>query len=133
MEEQRRSLPDTIDDVLYFIENRVSPIIDIKGTWFQFVIIRKEGGEVIGDAGIHFPDSGKNGTGIGCTIDKNYQRFGFATEAMAEIIKLIFTDLKKNRVIASIDPGNFSSIKLAGKLGLRLESHHKKSIFLNGE
>ena len=35
-------IPNTIDDVYDFIKNRVSSTIDQIGTWYQFVIIKKE-------------------------------------------------------------------------------------------
>lgn len=126
-------IPRTIDEVSDFIANRVSSTIDSKETWFQFVIIKNENGELIGDIGLHFFDSENKQVEIGCTIDKKHQKLGFANEAMSEILRLLFKDLNKHRIVASIDPRNECSIKLVKKLGMRLEAHFKESILLNGE
>ena len=125
-------IPKTIDDVSNFIINRVSPTINEQGTWFQFVIILKESGELIGDAGLHFYDTENSQAEVGCTINKNYQQQGIATEAMTEILGLLFNGLHKHRVTASIDPRNTNSIKLVEKLGFRQEAHFRESILIDG-
>jgi len=122
-----------MDDVISFIENRVSPTIDISGTWFQLVIIKKEGDKVIGDVGLHFFDSDNKQVEIGCTIDKNWQKHGYASEALSEIFRYLFKTLDKHRIIASVDPRNENSVKLVEKLGFRKEAHFKESIFQDGE
>jgi RimJ/RimL family protein N-acetyltransferase len=126
-------IPKTIDDVSDFIENRVSSILNFKGTWFQFVIIEKGSEELIGDIGLHFFDSENKQVEIGCTIDKKHQNLGFASEAMSEVIRYLFKDLNKHRIIASIDPRNENSLKLVKRLGLKQEAHFKESILQNGE
>ena len=126
-------IPKTINDVVSFIENRVSPTININGTWFQFVVIKKDDGALIGDVGIHFFDPDNKQVEIGCTIDKNYQKHGYASEALSEIFQYIFKTLDKHRIIASIDPRNEGSIRLVEKLGFRKEAHFKESIFQDGE
>ncbi len=125
-------IPKTIEDVSEFIKNKVSSIIDIKGTWYQLVIIIKESGELIGDAGMHFYDSENQQVELGCTLDKKYQGQGFASEAMDKIIKFLFTKMNKHRIIASMDPRNLDSIKLVERLGLRRAAHFKESILSDG-
>jgi len=126
-------IPKAIDDVVSFIDNRVSPTININGTWFQFVVIKKDDGALIGDVGLHFFDPDNKQVEIGCTIDKNYQKHGYASEALAEIFQYLFKALEKHRIIASIDPRNEGSIRLVEKIGFRKEAHFKKSIFQDGE
>lgn len=126
-------IPESVKDVIDFIETRVSPVPDIKDTWFQLVILKKDTGELIGDAGLHFFDHDNKQVEIGCTIDKKYHKLGFATEAMSEIMKFLFIRLKKHRIIGSIDPRNIGSINLVKKLGLRQEAHFRESILQNGE
>ncbi len=126
-------IPDTIADVQDFIRNKVSEEIDQPDTWFQLVIIKKDNGELIGDIGIHFLESGSFQVEIGCTLNCNQQGKGFATESLTEILKFLFQKLNKHRVIASIDPRNEKSIKLVERLGLRKEAHFRKSILINNE
>lgn len=126
-------IPETIDDVYDFVNNKVSSTIDIIDTWYQFVIIRKENNELIGDLGIHFIDQDKKQVEIGCTLDKNHQRNGYATEVLSQIMDYLFSTLKKHRIITSIDPENFKSIGLVERLGFRKEAHFKESLLINGE
>jgi len=124
-------IPRNIKDVQDFILNRVSPTINENGTWFQFVIISKAAGEIIGDAGLHFFDKENKQVEIGCTISKKHQRNGFATEAIGEVMRYLFETMNKHRIIASIDPGNISSVRLFEKLNFRKEAHFKESIRVN--
>lgn len=126
-------IPKTIDDVVRFIDNRVSPVININGTWFQFVIIIKESNLIIGDIGTHFFDPNNKQVEIGCTIDKNFQKHGYASEALSAVFRYLFRTLDKHRIIASIDPRNEGSIKLVERLGFRKEAHFKESVYQDGE
>jgi RimJ/RimL family protein N-acetyltransferase len=126
-------IPKTIDDVHVFIRDRVSPAIDLVGTWYQFVMIKKESGELVGDIGIHFLDADRKQAELGYTLDKNQQGKGYATEALVKIINYLFNELNKRRIVTSIDPRNIKSIALVKRLGFRKEAHFKESILQNGE
>ena len=125
-------VPKKIDDVYDFIKNKVSSKIDVIDTWYQFVIIRKDNNELIGDIGVHFIDSDKKQVEVGCTLNKKYQRKGYATEALRQTIDYLFSKFNKHRIITSIDPENIKSIGLVEGLGFRKEAHFKKSILING-
>lgn len=126
-------VPTTIDDVYEFTKNRVSSTIDLFDTWYQFVIIEMENKKLIGDLGIHFLDLDKKQAEIGITLDKNYHKRGYATEALKETINYLFNQLNKRRIVVSIDPRNTKSIGLIKRLGFRKEAHFKESILINGE
>jgi RimJ/RimL family protein N-acetyltransferase len=127
-------IPETVEDVSDFI-SRTSTVINIPGTWFQFVIIECDSDTLIGDIGIHFLDTDSENlqTEIGYTLDKNFRGKGYATEALTEIIDYLINDLNKHRIIASIDPSNIDSIRLIERLGFRKEAHFKESLFFRGE
>ena len=126
-------IPRTLDDAYDFIGNEVAKTIDQYDTWFQFAIIKKDNDELIGDIGVHFLDEEKCQVEIGCTLAKNHHGKGFAREALNAIIKYLFVDLNKRRIISSIDPRNANSIKMVESLGFRKEAHFKESILINGE
>jgi len=126
-------IPKTIEDVHDFITRRTSPEINLPGTWSQFVILKKDNNELIGDVGVHFLDSAGFQVELGCTLNSNHQGKGFATEALMAVINFLFNRLNKHRVIASIDPRNLKSIQLFERLGFRKEAHFKQSIFINDE
>jgi RimJ/RimL family protein N-acetyltransferase len=126
-------IPTTINDVRDFITNRVSPEIDLPGTWVQFVVIKRDDNQLIGDIGIHFLPSDVFQVEIGCTLSKNHQCKGYATEALTATFNYLFDELNKHRIIASIDPRNLPSISLFERLGFRKEAHFRESYFVNGE
>jgi len=126
-------IPKNIDDAYDFISNKVSKYIDQYDTWFQFAIIEKDNGELIGDVGVHFLDENKYQVEIGCTLAKTHHGKGYASEALKAIINYLFIDLNKWRIICSIDPRNENSLKMVEGLGFRKEAHFKKSILINGE
>lgn len=125
-------IPDTIKDVENFINN-TSTKIDEPKTWFQFVIIEKESGKIIGDIGIHFFDKDNKQVELGCTLDKYFHNKGYATEALICVINYLFCDLNKHRIITSIDPFNKNSIRLVQRIGFRKEAHFIESLFVKGK
>jgi len=126
-------IPTTINDVRDFITNKVSPEINLPGTWVQFVIIIKDNNQLIGDIGIHFLDSDAFQVELGCTLNKDHHGKGYATEALKEIINYLIDEWNKHRIIASIDPRNLPSVSLFERLGFRKEAHFRESYFMNGE
>jgi len=124
-------IPKTMDDVEAFI-GKTSQINE-PGTWFQLVIIEKESGKIAGDLGIHFFDAENRQVEIGCTLSKTAQHKGYATEAVSKIAEYLFQELKKHRIIASVDPDNKNSIRLMERLGFRKEAHFVESLLINGK
>ena len=120
-------IPKTIDDVHNFILNLTSPEINQPGTWFQFVLIKKDNVELIGDIGVHFHASDTSQVEMGCTLNHEYHGKGYAFEAVAVLINYIFDELGKRRIVASIDLRNLPSIRLIERLGFRKKAHIKEN------
>ena len=127
-------IPESVEDIAKLID-KTSKEIEVAGTWFQFVIIKKYPDLLIGDIGIHFLDNGTDNkqVEIGYTLSNKYRNKGYATEALTNVINFLINDLQKHRIIASIDPTNKDSIKLIEKLGFRKEAHFVKSLLFHGE
>ncbi|MCU0459901.1 MAG: GNAT family N-acetyltransferase [Bacteroidales bacterium] len=126
-------IPSSLEEAEEFIKTRVSPDINIHGTWFQFAVVLKKTGMMIGDIGLHFLDVDNRQVELGCTLDRKHHGKGYAHEALTEVISYLFGTLDKHRLIAVIDPENSGSIKLFERLGFRREAHFRKCRFLNGE
>lgn len=109
--------------------------INTQGTWFQLALLETENQQLVGDVGLHFleRDPLNAQVEIGYTLDEPYWGKGYAKEALSRIIEFLFTDLKKHRIIAGIDPRNVPSIRLVESLGFRKEGHFKESFYLRGE
>ena len=125
-------IPKTIDDVETFI-GKISEQINEPETWFQYVIIEKETHKLVGDVGIHFFDSENRTVEIGCTLNKEFQNKGYATESVKRVIDYLFNELNKHRIITSIDPDNKNSIRLVERIGFRKEAHFIESLYINGK
>mgnify|MGYP001377402313 CR=1 FL=1 len=125
-------IPETIEDVEKFISK--NPVkINVPETWFQLVIVEKESQKLIGDIGIHFFDKQNFQVELGCTLHKDFQNKGYATESLTMVIDFLFLELKKHRIIASIDPENKNSIRLVERIGFRKEAHFIESLLVNGK
>ncbi len=109
-------IPQSISNVDEFIRQKISDQINIPDTWFQLAILMKDNDELIGDIGIHFLKSEPSEIELGVTLDLNFQGHGFATEALTAIISYSFSELKKYRILVSIDPNNESSLRLFKRL-----------------
>ncbi len=126
-------IPKQLAEVEDFIQNKVATEINLPGTWFQFVIIKKESNTIIGDIGLHFKADKPVEIEFGCTLKASEQRQGFAHEALGEIANYAFTVLQKKKVTASVDPRNTASIKMVERLNFIKEAHFEKTLYLNGE
>ncbi|MDP3468836.1 MAG: GNAT family N-acetyltransferase [Daejeonella sp.] len=126
-------IPKTVDEVEDFIK-KSSSLLNVPGSWFQFVIIEQLHNKVIGDIGIHFLDTSPENkqVEIGYTLDRNYRGKGYATEALTVVVNYLITGLNKHRITASIDPTNKSSIQLIERLGFRKEAHFIESLYFHG-
>lgn len=125
-------IPTNEKDVIDFIEKTTTDF-NIPDTWFQAVMIQKETNELIGDIGIHFIGEDNEQVELGCTLARMHQRKGFATEALFEVIRHLFVDFKKHRIMASVDPRNINSVNLMEQLGFRKEAHFHQSMLIHGE
>jgi len=124
-------IPRSLNDVDEFISKNPTEFNQPK-TWYQLVIVERTSNSIIGDIGIHFIDSENYQCEIGCTLNKNKHRNGYATESLNAVINYLFQKLNKHRIVTSIDPRNTDSIKLVKRLGFRKEAHFKKSLLING-
>lgn len=121
-------IPETLEDVEQFIE-RNNKEFNQPESWYQVLITEKDSKAVIGDIGIHFFGSENLQAELGITLNKDFQGRGYASEALKGVINFLFGDLKKHRIMASVDPENIDSLKLMERIGFRKEGHFVKSLF----
>src|SRR5690606_25254685 len=82
-------IPTIIEEVRYFIAHKVAPQMNLPDTWAQWVMIRKDTHQLIGDIGIHFLPEDSFQAELGCTLDHLHQGNGYATEALSETINFL--------------------------------------------
>jgi RimJ/RimL family protein N-acetyltransferase len=125
--------PGSIDEALRFIEGTLAIAPDTSGSWYQRAIRLRDGGELIGDLGLHFAAEAERTVEIGISIAPAHQGHGLASEALREALGYVFDGLHKHRVFASVDPRNLACIKLPEGAGMRQEAHFRESVWLGGE
>ncbi len=87
------------------------------GMW---ALIEQATGRLIGRAGLYNPE-GWPGLEAGWLLARDRWGCGFATEAGHAILAYAFTQLSADHVISLIHPANTASIRVAQRLGERLE------------
>lgn len=87
------------------------------GPW---VVEEKATGQFVGRVGFLNPE-GWPAFELGWTLSRKFWGRGYATEAARRALSYAFEELDKDHVISLIDPKNKNSIKVAERLGERVE------------
>ena len=85
-----------------------------------FAAVEKATGKFVGRIGFTNPE-GWPGFEVGWTISPEFQGRGFATEGGRFLLQYAFDEMGRDRVISVIHPENKPSIRVAEKLGQKLE------------
>lgn len=109
---------------------RVHP--GMPGRWFQFAIELRDERRLIGDVALYSTADGSRGGEVGFTVAREYQRRGFAREAVTAVLDYAFFTLNMHRVVARLDVRNRASAGLCQALGMRREAHFLKNAWHKG-
>jgi len=88
---------------------------------YNWVITLRSSGEPIGSIGITNLDEGVRSASVGYCIGKAWWHQGYASEALASVVKFMFEEVGLNRIEARYDPRNVNSGKVMLKAGLTYE------------
>lgn len=99
---------------------------------FQFAVVLKETGEVIGGAGIHSINWDNRKAEVGYLIRKQDRGKGYATETARLLLDHAFKDLQLNKIGARMFTENTPSQKIVEKCGFTLEGTFRKERFKDG-
>lgn len=102
------------------------------GPWYQFVIERRVDEAVLGDLGIGFGIPGERQVELGWRILPDFQRRGYAREAVAATIGWLIEAHGIHRFVGIAASENLASIALLQSLGFRREGHFRESFRCNG-
>lgn len=119
----------TYEQAITFIEKQKIAIANIPDTWVQVAIEHKKSGRLIGDFGIHTLKLPINTIEVGFTLDPEYQKQGYASEAFKGLIHHLFNVLHKEKIQAIAVEQNDSSIKLLKRMGFRQVKKIENSLF----
>lgn len=89
---------------------------------------------IVGSTGIHFQeDVFVNNAEIGYWFGEPYWGKGYATETLKQISEYAFNNFPVNRLFCRIFGNNPKSMKVAEKVGYKLEAKFEKTLLKNGE
>lgn len=115
---------------LYYFEPRLQAWEKGSKHWLCLVISEKDTGNPIGVTG--FIERSEGIAEVGFILKPEYQRKGYGSESLTEMIKLAFTHYNYHKVIATVTSGNEASRKTLIKCGFQQEGSLRKSYYLNG-
>ena len=124
---------ESVDVIQTYIRRLASVEPGTPGTWYQVGIYLQESDKLIGDCGFRVLAENAEQVEVGITVAPEFQGKGYATDALRELLKYLFVELRKHRVIGSVDPRNASSMRLLERVGMRKEAHFVKSLWFRGE
>src|SRR5713226_9271574 len=87
------------------------------GLW---AVQEKASGQFIGRIGMHYPETWP-GFELGWTLARHAQGKGYATEGARRALEYAFTEMNREHVISLINPLNAASIRVAERLGEKVE------------
>ncbi|MGO2508074.1 GNAT family N-acetyltransferase [Vibrio hibernica] len=105
----------------------------VKDSAYGFGVFDKQTGQFIGMAALTDQRLNFNLGSLGYWIGDEYQKQGYATEAIKAVIEFSFTLLKLTRLEFICDPNNIISHKLAYACGAHKEGIAKNRYLFNGE
>ena len=109
---------------------RIQLFVDRPG---QYAMVQKASGTVIGTVNL-FEDNSRavDAMEIGYGVSPEFQRQGYAFEAISALLHLFQEELKLDLVTAGILPENASSLGLLKKLGFQPEGMRRKAVWHEG-
>jgi len=121
----------THDDALAFFAVQEQLAFDTDESWFQIAVEGRAEGHLIGDVAVHFFDEGRQGE-IGVTFGTESGGKGYAQEAVARVVELLFDTCGKHRLVATVDARNIRAQRLVERLGFRREGVYRQNVFFKG-
>ncbi len=102
------------------------------GDFYDWALILKENGKMIGTCGFTAFDVQNNCAEIGYVVNPQYRGKGYAPEAVREIMRFGFMDLNLHRITARYIDGNSASFSVMKKCGMRYEGCAQSSMYIKG-
>ena len=99
--------------------------------YYNWTIVPKEFSEPIGSIAVVSFDNKVKKAEIGYCIGKAWWHQGYTSEALAGVIRFLFSEVGFNRIEAHFDPRNPNSGKVMKKAGLKYEGIHRQSEWNN--
>lgn len=100
--------------------------------FFDFAVVSKENGRMIGTCGFTRLDTLNHSAEIGYVLSPDYWGRGMASEAVSMILRFAFCNLGLHRVEARYMPMNLASQRVMEKSGMLFEGVEREGIYVKG-
>lgn len=104
-----------------------------RGGFMLWAIEMKNGGQVIGTCSLTRDKDNAKIAELGYGIRKEFQKNGYASEAVSAALNYAFCECGATRIFARVMAENEPSARLAKRVGMTLEGKLKKGIFCKGK
>ena len=100
------------------------------GQFYDWALELKENGRMIGTCGFAAIDEKNNSAEVGYVLAPDYWGFGYAPEALREILRVGFETLGFNRIEARYMTGNEKSRRVMEKCGMKFEGIRREALYV---
>lgn len=112
----------SLDTAIAHVEKHVPMIANPKSGFSNWMIVRNDTDDVVGDVFLNRDTEMKGATEIGYMFHPDHAGQGFATEAVRAVLRIGFEDWGEHRIYARVDEENVGSVRVCEKLGMRQEA-----------
>ena len=103
------------------------------GDFFDWAIICRDTGKMIGSCGFTRFDFQNNAGEVGYVINPEFSGKGIATEVSARVIQYGFENLNLNRIECRFMLENYASRRIMEKNGMTFEGVRRRAMLIKGE
>ena len=115
------------EEYLRYIQRRYA-----LGEFYDWAVVEKESGRMIGTCGFTRFDFPHNAAEIGYVLNPDLHGKGYGTEAAACVLRFGFERLGLHRIEAKFMKGNDASLHVMEKLGMTLEGYRRDGMYVKG-
>ena len=116
------------EEYLRYIEKRYR-----LGEFYDWAVVEKESGRMIGTCGFTRLDLSHNVGEIGYVLSPDFHGSGLGTEAAKRVLRFGFEVLGLHRIEVKFMQGNAASLRVSEKLGMQFEGYHRDAMFVKGQ
>ena len=122
----------TEEDVRAFVQKFCEQQLEEPRRKFQLAVTLRDGGALIGNAGIRRKDANEFEADIGYEISHEHWGKGYATEAARALVAHGFETMGLHRISAMCNAENAASVRVLERIGMRQEGRLRDSVFFKG-
>ncbi len=102
------------------------------GSFYDWGVVCKEDGRMIGTCGFSCFDFAHDAAEIGYVLNPDYRGCGFAPEAVRTVLAFGFDHLGLHRIEARFMEGNTPSLRVMQKVGMQFEGYRREAMMVKG-